>query len=793
MNGWIQLRSASYTLPLLLSLAACGGGGGDDDDDPDPGPVESNREPTAEDISVQSNLATPYINIKLIGNDPDNDTLSYVLESSGEGAGYERAFVNPNSGDLYAVLTNDGTETITIPYKVSDGSLFSNVAEVTITIGELEEHGDGANEMAAEEYGRLELAFYDGDRFGSTLGDDPSIPSSIDLSGNFPTPGSQGRQNSCTGWAVGYALKSYHEKVEEQWAFSHATTFSPAWIYNQVNGGEDRGAYIDDALEILINRGGATWENMPYDETNYTSQPSQQAISQAANYKAVELRSITSAQQMKAALANRNPVVLGIYLYPEFNNLSGPNSVYNTISGESSGGHAVTVVGYDDNQFGGAFKVINSWGTSWGDNGFFWLPYNMMSRVVMTGMVLTDGPNSGNDDTDDDVDPVVPPVNGDLPNLQVASWSLDYDTVAGGQGSWSWQVVNAGSGDAPMGADVNLMLSTDEHIDSSDWYIVYEEIPETLPPGGSATRDASNPRSFNLPQNLPAGDYYIATWVDDLQEVEESNEQDNQSFGDHQLHIDTASLPDIAIDYWWASWDGNGNGLLEYTVYNNGDTATTRTDWDINLILSHSDDLSQGGYFLYYEDAGFIMEPGDTIFRDDGNPASFSLFYDANSGESIPSGTYYMSLWVDDQGYETESNEINNLSVGNTQVTLGSGYRPTADNQDQTPKKLASDSKTNMTAMAFDGAGKGVRHTFNGRRIPDSGIIMQKVKITDLADGTRTMTLLENDKPVTEQQTGTISGEKKYSKTIQSADQAVFPKTQVIKMPQSQGADNHEK
>jgi hypothetical protein len=784
------LKLSTILLPVVLTLGAWGGGGGGGKPPPqDP----SNHAPTAQDISLQSNLINPYLNVKLIGSDPDNDTLSYVLESSSEGPGYEQAFVDPNTGDLYATLKGDGTETIILPYKVSDGSLFSEVAEVTISIGELDAHETGANDIPADEYGRLELAFFDGERFGSTLGDDPTIPSSIDLSGNFPEPGNQGEQGSCVGWATGYALKSYQEKVEEQWAFSQATTFSPAWIYNQINGGQDQGSRIDDAMQLIIDRGAATWQNMPYDDSNYTNQPSQQAIAQAANYKALQYRSISSVQQMKAALANRTPVVVGIMVYEDLYRLSGPNSVYNTTTGSELGGHAVTLVGYDDNQFGGAFKVINSWGTGWGDDGYFWLPYDMVWSVMGPALVLTDASNTG-DNTDDEVDPVVPPSDGDLPNLQVANWSLNYDTTAGGQGSWQWEVVNAGSADAPMGADVNLMLSTDDRIDSSDWYIVYEEIPETLAPGESALRDATNPRQFNLPQNLPAGDYYIATWVDDLQEVEESDEQDNQSFGDHQLHIDSASLPDIAIDYWWAEWDSNGNGELEYQVYNDGDASTTRTDWDINLILTFSEDPNDGGYYLFYEHVDYLLEPDSYVYRSGDSAASFSLFY-TQTGSAIPSGTYYMSLWVDDQGYEQESNEINNLSVGNSQVTLtNNSYRPTGDTQQESIKKIASDSDSGMQALAFDGRGEGIRHSFNGRRIPNTGVLMQKVRIAEQADGTRTLTLMDDDdKPVSAQQTGVMSGEKKYNKAIHAEDQAVFPRAKRLKMPITQDTRSNAK
>jgi hypothetical protein len=589
-----------YT-PIALALSACGGGGGDSSDDggnvpPIIPPVNTeNRAPVAENISMRSDLLNPYMEVKLQGSDPDNDTLIYVLDSPTEGPGYKDAFIDTRTSTLHATLYGEGSTEITLPYKVSDGTLYSERANVTIAIGEISESGLGANDIPPEEYGRLKQAFFDGDRFGSTLGDEVTLPRSIDLSGNFPTPGNQGGQGSCIGWATAYALKSYHERIEEQWDFSSSTVFSPAWIYNQINGGEDRGSTFTDAMQLMVDKGAATWQSMPYTDQDYLTQPSQAAISEAAAYKAVEYRSISSVQQMKAALANRNPVAIGIQVYENFEQLQGPDSVYNTTTGNNKGGHAITVVGYDDDRFGGAFKVINSWGTSWGDNGYFWLPYSMLPIVVSQAFVLTDGVNTGEIEP---VVPVVPPSGEDLPNLQIANWDVSYDGIPGGAGQWQWEIVNAGTSLAPKGADVNLMLSSDNQIDSTDWYVVYEEIPEDLEPGASAQRTASNPRQFTFPQNLEAGNYYMAVWVDDLQEIEESDEKDNTSFGQNQISIGASSLPDIAIDYWWADWSSSGDGILEYTVYNNGTAPTTRTDWDINLVLSPNENPEDGGNFL---------------------------------------------------------------------------------------------------------------------------------------------------------------------------------------------------
>lgn len=58
-----------------------------------------------------------------------------------------------------------------------------------------------------------------------------ALPSSVDLTNEFPKPGNQGTQGSCTCWAVGYAVKSHQEYVEHGWDFTDKTTYSPTYIY----------------------------------------------------------------------------------------------------------------------------------------------------------------------------------------------------------------------------------------------------------------------------------------------------------------------------------------------------------------------------------------------------------------------------------------------------------------------------------------------------------------------------------------------------------------------------------
>ena len=45
------------------------------------------------------------------------------------------------------------------------------------------------------------------------------------------------------------------------------------------------------------------------------------------------------------------------------------------------GGHAVTIVSYDDTTR--KFGLMNSWGEDWGNKGYFTLPYNYVLNVQL--------------------------------------------------------------------------------------------------------------------------------------------------------------------------------------------------------------------------------------------------------------------------------------------------------------------------------------------------------------------------------------------------------------------------
>ena len=218
-----------------------------------------------------------------------------------------------------------------------------------------------------------------------------SLPSSIDLSSSMPNVRDQGIQNSCAGWAVAYAYKTYQEKLDWKWNVINDPThqFSPSYVYNQINGGSDNGSYLPDAMRLMVNQGCATLSSMPYNQNDCWTQPTTAQRTIAAKHKALSWTSTNSGDvtAMKNSLASRVPVIVGIPVYPDFN-VTTSNPVYDNTNGNLEGYHAITLVGYNDTRQ--AFKFINSWGTSYGFNGYGWIAYVLVAEVGGRGYTMID-------------------------------------------------------------------------------------------------------------------------------------------------------------------------------------------------------------------------------------------------------------------------------------------------------------------------------------------------------------------------------------------------------------------
>ena len=251
---------------------------------------------------------------------------------------------------------------------------------------------------------------------------DAPLSASVDLSGQLPPVGNQGRQGSCVAWATSYYYKSWSEKQEHTaWSLSNQYyQFSPSFMYNQINGGQDGGAYFQDAFDLLQTNGDVDIADMPYDQTNYTRQPTATQHEAAKPYRIPSgWSSFWNQQYMgpynppnnittaKNWLTSGKLLVIGTPIYNDFPDYGNPSKTYYDYNGTSglAGGHGMCVVGYNDDinpggedaDHRGGFKIVNSWGASWNgtNRGYVYFSYDFMKRYVWEAWTMSDlGPDS---------------------------------------------------------------------------------------------------------------------------------------------------------------------------------------------------------------------------------------------------------------------------------------------------------------------------------------------------------------------------------------------------------------
>jgi len=245
------------------------------------------------------------------------------------------------------------------------------------------------------------------------------LPEAVDLSKYMPAVGDQGNQGSCVGWATAYAARAYYaEQIEHRDISLKQNIPSPAWLFDIIHIGKDcdQGAYIPDAMKVLLS-GAYSFADFPYDDTK-CPRPLPPARAKATDFKIESFDQVwdqqtdTALDKVKGALAKGNPVVILASLDSAFFDLSPKNKVWNSDkTKKDEGGHAVTLVGYDDRSK--TFKFINQWSTQWGDAGYGRMTYDTFVARVYEGYVmhLPGDPEVTLTDADYQVDATPPPQN----------------------------------------------------------------------------------------------------------------------------------------------------------------------------------------------------------------------------------------------------------------------------------------------------------------------------------------------------------------------------------------------
>jgi len=212
--------------------------------------------------------------------------------------------------------------------------------------------------------------------------EEKAIPNQIDLSDYFGPVKNQGELGSCTAFPVAGVYEFFAKRN------NNIVDISEQFIYYNTrkrkgNENEDSGATLLDTVNSLKELGACYSSTCPYIIDNYNVSPTEEAYVEA-KHQVVEkaVRVEVKEDDFKHAIANGYPVIFGLKLYKSFYSKDGsgiiPYPSPHEKSHDNHGNHAMLIVGYNDDEK--LFKVRNSWGTSFGDNGYCYIPYDYIAN-----------------------------------------------------------------------------------------------------------------------------------------------------------------------------------------------------------------------------------------------------------------------------------------------------------------------------------------------------------------------------------------------------------------------------
>lgn len=231
----------------------------------------------------------------------------------------------------------------------------------------------------------------------------PALPAAIDLRSWFSSIENQGALGSCTANA-GIGILEYFERR----AFGKHVDASRLFLYkatrNLLGWTGDTGAYLRTTMGALAVFGSPPEKYWPYAIASYDVEPPPFCYAFGQRYRALQYYRLDPPvtprdvllSRIKQYLAAGLPSMFGFTVYSSISQAAATGKIPRPQAGEKVvGGHAIVACGYDDSlqikntapgsaTTKGAFRIRNSWGPSWGDAGWGWIPY----EYVLAGLAV---------------------------------------------------------------------------------------------------------------------------------------------------------------------------------------------------------------------------------------------------------------------------------------------------------------------------------------------------------------------------------------------------------------------
>ena len=235
------------------------------------------------------------------------------------------------------------------------------------------------------------------------------LPNYYSLEKYAPPIMSQFQTSSCVGWAMCYSAYSIqhniHRKITsvfEKKMFS----FDPYYMYsimkNKYKNEEcSKGLFMTEAMDFLMEMGAKRIWMTPFIacDNKWSSEWIEEILFQSSSFAIDDYNKVDpeDLSLIKKLIYDGHPVIIGANINDSFDDVKSSkkgtinsNGVWNPNYAdiESISGHAMTIVAYNDYKFGGAFKVMNSWGEDWGNKGYVWIKYEDFAIIVDEAFII---------------------------------------------------------------------------------------------------------------------------------------------------------------------------------------------------------------------------------------------------------------------------------------------------------------------------------------------------------------------------------------------------------------------
>lgn len=219
-------------------------------------------------------------------------------------------------------------------------------------------------------------------------GEYENIPSTYSLKKYCPRPANQLVFSTSSAWASVWAARTILEARANHWTdleLITANAFSPCFAYYLAKSKNDKdcseGTNLESILRVLKEKGAPKFKDFACfcaDEIpdNVYKLAAENKISGYTRLFNVTDEAEFKIRALKKSVSSGMPVIAAMVAPTNFRDAKEFWHPKGALSNPSIwGGQAICVIGYDDNKYGGAFEVMNSWGKHWGNDGFIWIRY----------------------------------------------------------------------------------------------------------------------------------------------------------------------------------------------------------------------------------------------------------------------------------------------------------------------------------------------------------------------------------------------------------------------------------